>query len=73
VERAGADDSKSATDDAIERARQSLREIAAAMAGEQARAEEEEHREQLNRWYAQDREAEQEHLRDDGEAFGLDY
>ena len=72
-----ADDSRSATDDAIARARQTLREIAAAMADEQARAEEEERREQLNRWYAQDREAEQERERDegrdDGEAFGIDY
>ena len=71
VEPAGADDdSRSATDDAIERARQTLREIAAARADEQARAEEA-RREQLNRWYEQDREAEQE--RDDGDAFGIDY
>jgi hypothetical protein len=72
VEPAGADDFRSVTDDAIERARQTLREIAAARADEQARAEEE-RREQLNRWYEQDREAEQERERDDGEAFGIDY
>jgi hypothetical protein len=63
---------RSATEDAIELARQALREIAAARADEQTRAEEE-RREQLNRCYEQDRAAEQERERDDGDAFGIDY
>ena len=72
VEPADAEDLRSATEDAIERARQALREIAAARADEQTRAEEE-RREQLNRCYEQDRAAEQERERDDGDAFGIDY